>query len=170
MLANYITLLRMLGTIGLPFLKPLSAPFFALYFFCGATDVLDGFVARKTRTTSEIGAKLDSIADLIFYTVLLILMLPDLWVMLWRWLWFWIGFILFLRLLCYIIGFLKNGKLATPHTILNKATGFLIFLVPCFLRENVICIYAVITAVIATAAVVYEISLYLKPEKNKAEK
>ena len=74
--ANLITLLRIAGTISLLFLKPLSAVFFLIYALTGLTDVLDGWIARKTKTAGDFGARLDSIADLLFYTVILIRLLP----------------------------------------------------------------------------------------------
>jgi len=49
-----------------------SFPFLILYVICGLSDVLDGIIARKTNTTSNFGAKLDTIADFIFVTILLI--------------------------------------------------------------------------------------------------
>ena len=70
--ADIITFFRIAGTIPLAVLKPLSAEFFCLYALTGLTDVLDGFIARKTKTAGDFGARLDSIADLLFYTVILI--------------------------------------------------------------------------------------------------
>ena len=167
MIANYITLARIAGTVGLLFLKPLTHTFFILYSICGLTDVLDGFVARRTNTASEFGSKLDSISDLIFYTVIMIMILPDLWIQLDRWIWFWVALILILRIACYIIAFVKKHKFASPHTKLNKVTGFLVFMVPFFLKFKIMEAYAVITAVIATFAVLYEISLHIKPDDSK---
>lgn len=48
-----------------------STPFYILYMICGLSDVLDGIIARKTNTASSFGARLDTIADFIFVTVLL---------------------------------------------------------------------------------------------------
>ena len=50
--------------------------------FIRLSDVLDGWLARKKRITSEFDARLDSIAVLLFYGVLLIRMLPLLYQML----------------------------------------------------------------------------------------
>ena len=62
--SDIITFFRIAGTIPLAVLKPLSAEFFCLYALTGVTDVLDGFIARKTKTAGDFGARLDSIADL----------------------------------------------------------------------------------------------------------
>lgn len=75
---NLITLLRILGTVGLLFFAANTTGFLILYLMTGCTDVLDGWLARKTGSTSEFGAKLDSIADLIFYSIMLICIFPTL--------------------------------------------------------------------------------------------
>ena len=58
--ANSITLLRIVGSIGLLFPAPMSPLFLGIYTLTGLTDVLDGWLARKTGTTSDFGARLDS--------------------------------------------------------------------------------------------------------------
>lgn len=72
MTANIITVCRIILSIILIFLTPNSSPFYMVYILCGFTDMLDGFVARKTHSESDIGAKLDSIADITFVAVCLI--------------------------------------------------------------------------------------------------
>ena len=57
-----------------------SPMFFAIYALTGLTDVLDGWIARKMGSASQFGAKLDSVADLIFYAVMLIMIFPILWI------------------------------------------------------------------------------------------
>ena len=66
-IADMITLLRIAGTILLLFFPALSPAFFILYALTGLTDVLDGWIARRTKTASDFGARLDSVADLLFY-------------------------------------------------------------------------------------------------------
>ena len=53
---NICTMLRIVGTVGLLLIRPLTLPFYLLYTFCGITDVLDGTIARATNSTSEFGA------------------------------------------------------------------------------------------------------------------
>ena len=78
-LPNIISCLRIAGTVCLLLMEPLSALFLVIYTFTGLSDVLDGAIARKYGTTSELGAKLDSIADLLFYTLILIRIFPIMW-------------------------------------------------------------------------------------------
>ena len=54
---NICTMLRIVGTVGLLLIRPLTLPFYLLYTFCGITDVLDGTIARATNSTSEFGGK-----------------------------------------------------------------------------------------------------------------
>ena len=58
-LPNFITSLRILGTLTLLGLEPMSASFFLVYTITGVTDVLDGFIARLTGCVSDFGAQLD---------------------------------------------------------------------------------------------------------------
>ena len=44
----------------------MTLPFWVLYLIAGLTDMLDGFLARRWRVESKLGAKLDSLADFVF--------------------------------------------------------------------------------------------------------
>ena len=74
--ANLITGTRILCSIVLLFCSPFSPSFYALYLVAGLTDMIDGPVARKTGTVSELGAKLDTTADFLFIAACLIKLLP----------------------------------------------------------------------------------------------
>lgn len=50
--------------------------FFVVYTMCCLSDVLDGYVARKTKTTSKCGEGLDSVADFVFIAILLVVFIP----------------------------------------------------------------------------------------------
>ena len=47
-LANIITVSRIIISISIAFVIPFSSIFFLLYSYCGISDIIDGFVARKT--------------------------------------------------------------------------------------------------------------------------
>lgn len=131
---NIITLMRIVGTVALVFIKPLSPLFFAVYTFTGITDAFDGFIARKTGTASEFGARLDSIADLLFYSVTLVKLLPILWASLPREIWYAVAAVLIVRLCSYLTAALKYRRFASLHTYLNKLTGLTVFLIPYALK------------------------------------
>ena len=87
-LANGITIIRILCSIILLFCPAFSSAFYALYLTAGVSDMVDGWVARRTHTASELGDKLDTIADIVFVIVCLVKLLPILdipvWLCIWR--------------------------------------------------------------------------------------
>lgn len=148
---NVISSMRIIFSISLIFIKPLSIEFYCIYIICGMSDVLDGFIARKTRTTSMIGAKLDSIADMVMIGVLLFLFYPilnptfEIAV--------WIIIICAIRVAGMISAFKKFKTFISIHTYGNKFTGIVIFLIPIeilYIDKNIlnyaICIIATISA------------------------
>lgn len=130
---NLLTVFRMLGTSALAFLPPLTVPFFALYLFCGATDIADGMIARKTGTVSDFGARLDSVADILFYAVILLRLFPTLLVTLPLSVWWLAGAVLVLRFCAYLAAACHYHCFAALHTYLNKCTGALLFALPLLL-------------------------------------
>ncbi len=129
---NIITWIRMAGSVAVLFLKPFSAAFLMVYTLCGLTDAIDGFAARKLDAVSEFGSKLDSAADLLFYAVMLIKMIPSMWVKFSPAIWFVLAAVLLLRIIMYIAAYVRRKSFDTPHTYPNKATGLLVFFVPYF--------------------------------------
>jgi len=67
-IANILTSCRILGSILLLFFPAFSAAFTITYLFCGFSDMIDGTIARKTNSTGRFRSRLDTIADLIFYS------------------------------------------------------------------------------------------------------
>ena len=128
MSANALTISRILLSLALPFLAPLKAAFLAVYAVCGITDALDGFVARKTHTQSKLGARLDSLADLVLIAALVVSLYPV--IQLPQGAVVWIPAIAGIRLAAAGICFVKHGTFASVHTYANKLTGLLIFLFP----------------------------------------
>ena len=68
-IANYISISRIVMSILLLVTKTLTLPFIIIYLYCGVSDMVDGYIARKSKNTSKIGEKLDSIADIIFVII-----------------------------------------------------------------------------------------------------
>lgn len=133
---NFITCLRILGTICLWFIEPFSATFFVVYTLAGVSDALDGIIARAMKTTSELGTKLDSIADIMFYFTMTIRVFPVLWEALPVWLWYGVGIILAVRIVSYALAAIKYHRFATLHTYMNKIAGFMWFTVPYAISMN----------------------------------
>ena len=151
-MANIITSCRVLCSILLLFFHMTSIPFYVLYLFCGLSDVLDGIIARKTHTVSSLGAKLDTFADSIFVAILLIKIWLEMDVPIW--LWIWIVAIGGIKTVNVIGGFVLAKRFIVEHTILNKITGVLLFLLPLTLfwvelkhGAMVVCVVATISAI-----------------------
>ena len=101
-LADSLTAARIAGSILLLF--PLGASaFLAVYTLAGITDALDGWLARKSGTASDFGARLDSWADLSFYGVLLYRLFPVLWQRMPVEIWYAVAVIVLIRLGAYIL-------------------------------------------------------------------
>ena len=66
-MANIISILRIIFSLSLIFVDLFTWKFVLLHLLCGARDILDGYIARKTKTESIFGAKLDTIADTFKY-------------------------------------------------------------------------------------------------------
>lgn len=143
-IANALTISRILCGVCLLFSSVFSLTFYILYLFCGLSDMLDGFVARKTKSVSEFGSKLDSLADVVFLTCASIKLLPE--INLPKWIWIWILLIFIAK----IIGLVKKKTITLPHSKLNKVCGFLLFLFPLTLSFIKIEYSAIIICILAS--------------------
>ena len=164
---NLLTLIRFLGGIVLIFLPIPGKAFYTVYILCGLTDALDGFLARRLKTASPFGAKLDSIADLTFYGVSLIRMLPILRRRLPGWIWYIVAFVLALRLTSYLVAAFKLHKFAAIHTIANKATGAMVFGVGLVLNLSILTAYCIVLACVSAYSSGEELIMHLREEPAK---
>ncbi|WP_273193296.1 CDP-alcohol phosphatidyltransferase family protein [Bifidobacterium tibiigranuli] len=101
-----------------------------MYLYCGMSDILDGLLARILKQESDLGAKLDSIADMAFVFSVLIAIVPA--VAIPMWLWICVVIIASIRMAAYLIGYKKYHVFSACHTYANKATGGLLFCAPVF--------------------------------------
>ena len=153
-LPNTITILRVLGAVCLLFFDVGSFAFWAIYFACGVSDMMDGYLARRLRCESKTGAILDSLADLVFvacccYQLIPALVFPN-------WLWLLGGAIATIKVITQISALVMYKKCLFPHTMANKVTGVLLFVgIPLTVFLESIVPMAVVAA-IATFAAVHE--------------
>ena len=152
----------MFGSILLLFFPVFSSGFYSLYLFCGFTDMVDGTIARKTNAESAFGARLDTVADFVFVIVSLIKFLPAMDIP--KWLWGWMAVIAVIRIGNMIFGWIFSRKVIALHTILNKLTGFLLFLLPLSLHVIELKCSAVVVCAVATVSAVQEGWLMKKGE------
>lgn len=127
-MANSLTILRIIFSPLLLFHPPLSPAFDILYILLGLTDILDGFIERKTKTTSKLGSILDSIGDIVLCVSSFTAIYPHL--QLNAYFTILIAIIFTLRVVNIRVAFIKEKKLILLHIVPNKATGFLFYLFP----------------------------------------
>ena len=153
-MANLITITRMIGSVLLLFISPLSPVFFVLYGMIGMSDAVDGWVARKTNTVSELGSKLDTIADFILVVVGFIKWIPIIEVAMW--IWIWIGLIAAIKIINLLFGIILYKKIVVEHTLMNKVSGFLLFLLPLTFTIIEIKFSAIVVCGVASLAAIQE--------------
>ena len=152
--ANIVTGCRIFGSIFLLFFPICSVGFYIVYLFCGFSDMIDGSIARKTNSSSEFGAKLDTVADFLFTIVALIKFLPI--IHLPTWLWMWISVIAIIKIWNIMWGLLYKKKLLLLHTVMNKVTGLFLFLLPFTLSYIELKDSAVVICAMATVSLLQE--------------
>ena len=155
-----------MGTLALLLIEPLSAAFFVVYMLTGITDVLDGFAARVTGCVTDFGAKLDSVADLLFYAVMLMRIFPVMWERLPLEIWFAVGMILVMRIISYSVAAIKTGQFASLHTYMNKFTGFAVFCVPFVILQPFAVPVCSTVCLIAALAAAEELMIHLRSRGN----
>ena len=121
------------------------------------TDVwyesLDAF-ARKTGATSTFGARLDTVADFLFAAVSFGKLLPV--IRMPVWLWGWVAAIAVIKLVNLICGFLRRKQIPTLHTMMNKVSGFYLFMLPLTMARMELRYTAPVVCAVATIAAIQE--------------
>lgn len=153
-MANIITSSRIFCSMVLLFFPAFSPWFYILYLTCGFTDMIDGSVARRTGSVSEFGSKLDTIADFIFVVACSIKLLPAINIP--TWLLIWIALIAAIKMINVVSGFVCYMRFVAVHTVINKMTGLLLFILPLTLPFIEIKYGAIFVCVVATFAAIQE--------------
>ena len=165
-MANIITGIRIICSIALLFCPVFSPAFYALYITAGVSDMLDGAVARKTGTVSEFGSKLDTAADFMLVVVCLIKMIPSIHAP--TWLVIWIIVIAVIKAINLISGYAMRKEIVVLHTVLNKATGILLFILPLTLTLIDLKYSGAFVSAVATFAAIQEGHLIRTGTENNA--
>jgi len=125
---NILSASRIVLALSLLLTKPLSIQFFIVYIVCGATDILDGIIARRYKVVSVFGSKLDSIADVLVTLVMLFLILPlvnpPLGIVIW------ILSIIAFRLVSVAVAYVSHHKAMLLHTTSNRVVAWALFFYP----------------------------------------
>jgi CDP-diacylglycerol--glycerol-3-phosphate 3-phosphatidyltransferase len=153
-MANIITFVRILCSIAILFCPVFSVAFYSLYTTAGLTDMIDGWVARKTNTVSVFGAKLDTVADFVFVIVCLVKLLPIMDIP--TWLYVWIGVIALIKIINIVSGYVVQKQFVAIHSWMNKITGVLLFVLPLTFSFVELKYSAAVVCIIATFAAIQE--------------
>lgn len=116
--------------------------------------MMDGAVARKTKTCSEFGARLDTVADFTFVVVCLIKLLSTLVIPVW--LSIWIAVIALVKVSNIVTGYVMRKRFVAVHSVMNKVTGILLFILPLTLRALNLNYSGVVVCAAATLAAMQE--------------
>ncbi len=170
-LPNAITVLRLIGTVLMIFTVPFTSLFLVIYCLTGLTDILDGFIARVTHTTTELGAKLDSVADLLFYSVMGIKIFPRLLEVLPLDLWIYTIVTVVVRISAYVVAAVRYRRFASIHTYFNKLTGLGVFLIPIMLMTPIGIPYCYCACTVAFLSSLEELLIHIieKDYTNKTK-
>lgn len=138
---NIISILRIILSLALLPAIDTGAAFAVLVLLVGVSDIADGYLARKYDMATEKGARLDSTADLFFFSVVMIVLFLK---------YEWIitsnlsllVSVLILKALTAVTSKIKYGRIDFIHSIANKITGALVFfsvlIIPFGLNEYLI--------------------------------
>ena len=169
-MANVITIIRIVCGLSLLFCAPFSRWFYWVYLLGGGSDVLDGYIARKTGTETESGAKLDTAADVVFFAAVLVAMMKAVHFPLW--LTVWIIAIAVIKCVNVISGFVLCKRFVAAHTAANRLCGILFFIIPLCMnrvRWQFVAVLILLTCITATFAAIQE-GHYIRSKKANQPK
>ncbi len=167
---NIITSLRIIGAISLAFMPKFTVWFYTVYLLCGFTDVIDGFIARRFKCESQLGAKLDSIADLLFYSITVVRFLPLMLEKLNSYVWIALLSVVGIRLISYAVAAVKYHRFAAIHTYLNKFTGFIVFLLPVLINQTFFSAYCIAGSIVGGIASAEELLIHITQKSYNPQK
>ncbi len=143
-IANIISLTRPFIALSLFFFINNKVMFLVMYSLCWFTDLIDGPIARRTKSASELGSKLDDLGD--YTTIVVAVIIFTIWIKNQM-----LTFVPFLaaiaaiRISNVVITNRKYGKTYIIHTYLNKFTAWTVYIAPVIylLFGNIIMVYVV---------------------------
>jgi CDP-diacylglycerol--glycerol-3-phosphate 3-phosphatidyltransferase len=143
--------------------------FLIIYLLAGITDVADGYIARKYGWISRTGALLDSLADSVFYLVILLIIgihfpsvITDNLL--------WISLIFIIKLASVITSLIRFKKIVFVHTLANKSFGLILFFIIPLILFPIPLIFIRIVFISALLPAIEEILILLiskYPEPNR---
>ncbi|MCR6107791.1 CDP-alcohol phosphatidyltransferase family protein [Salipaludibacillus agaradhaerens] len=165
---NYLSIFRIVLSPFLLLVEPLGGLFFTLYFMCFISDGLDGYIARKTETESRFGAKLDSMADMITFIILMYVLYgiinPTTLII------YWVIMIAFIRATSLIIVIVKYKTFGIVHSYGNKLTGLTLALFPISFFFLPLDLVVISICILASFSAVEELLIHLTSHHFQANR
>ena len=165
---NFLSFSRIILSFFLIFVQPLNSAFYAIYILCGFSDIMDGFIARRTGKTSRLGERLDSMADMVMTGVLFVVLYPivnpkaEIII--------WIISIGFIRLVSMVVALKKYKTFAILHTYGNKFTGIVLFIFPMMLPFISKTVLMYIICFVASVSAIEELIIQLTSSQLQINK
>lgn len=167
---NILSFLRIILAVLLIPTLTVKIIFVALYITIGITDVLDGLIARKFGYESDLGAKLDSIADLVFYSIVVFIFVKQFFSILGTMHQVMLMVIIFIRFLNMFLTKLKYKSIVFVHTFSNKVSGLIVYIIPIvflFTRASFVVWFILMIIFIAAAEELMITIKYKEPNLNR---
>jgi len=169
---NAICITRGLLAISLIFIPPLSPASITVFLLAGVSDMIDGTIARRIKgARSELGAELDSMADMLLVIVSVFFLLPAFDI--WPWQQTAILVALCFKLLSAVPGLIKHRKVFFLHTLSNKVLAMILFMgaifyfiLPGSLAVKIYFVFMIVSVFIITLEEMIIIATLAYPNKN----
>ena len=161
-IADIITSTRIVLAVGLFFFREITGVYLIIYLICALTDFIDGPIARKLQTTSERGALLDTVGDVLTYGSFAKIMIVK--HMIPGWILVWFGAAIAGIVLSGLIAKIRFDKFYIVHSLFGKILGFCAFLLPiaAYFDKTLVCCCAVCASASISALESCIIQLWLK--------
>ena len=129
-LANIFTFSRVIIGFFLFGFKEFDVTYLIIFLYCGISDALDGFCARRFGTVGSMGSTLDTLGDLLVYFGMAKILLSNDKYHFQSWIYFWFAGTLVIFAVAAFIGLARFKKVYFVHTISGKLLGILVFTIP----------------------------------------
>ena len=165
---NLLSIIRIVLALFIIIVAKNNRLLFVIVLLCGLTDVLDGYIARKYKVESKVGAKLDSLGDYTFFLMLV------LYFFIWRLNLIkdnsiFIVLVIMVRLSSLVVCWIKNKKVYSLHTIANKITGLLLYvgiLVEILVERKDILVFLLVISLISAIEELMIMITIKQPDSN----
>jgi phosphatidylglycerophosphate synthase len=163
-LPNILSLLRIPLSLLLWLVVEYQAYFAAGVLLIGITDVADGYLARKYQCATKTGAKLDSVADFVFF-VLIVIILEVHYRSILHSIRLLVLAVACIRLFSLGVSYFRFKEFAFIHTLGNKLTGLFIYLSILLLPFEMPMLIFYVVANIALLTAIEELLIVLTDKK-----